>query len=316
MNLRRFVACALWSSCVLVHLSAAAPASGLYVAYSDGVTGDFSGVLRYDQSGALQGRLPTTGVFNWSIAKNAAGDVFLAQFIGGAISRFNSLGEPLGDFATPTATLAPGMAVNSQQDLLVAISGEANAYIERFSSTGSSRGVFATTAGHGGIITDLTIDSAGNLYAAIRNEVQRFDASGRLTQRFFMPTSPHARSVAVDSAGNVYALHVLELEDPAEIYKFDANGNSLGIVITNEGYLTSIAIDRNDVLYAGGGKINASEGFVKKFSKTGELLRTPISGFPGIAADLAIISNPEPTSAVLVVPALVAMIHRGRRRAL
>jgi DNA-binding beta-propeller fold protein YncE len=152
------------------------------------------------------------GMFNdaRSIAVDGAGRIYVAEYTGGRIQVF----DPTGKFVTQWTigdrkTLIRGMAADRKGTIYVAESGRIDRYNgetgEKLGSLAYERNGFddVTVGADGGIVT---------AWQSNRDDIVVFDANGKLVRTIpeaisgASGDSELATRVAVDGAGNIYAL--------------------------------------------------------------------------------------------------------------
>jgi sugar lactone lactonase YvrE len=132
-----------------------------------------------------------------------------------------------------------------------------------------------------GSIGGLAIGPDGNVYAAgyplgaTYGRIVELSPSGRHVQQFLDSFAPDwdsgPSSVAVDSAGNVYAV----LGGPGEVVKFAANGSVVKTLSVD--YPQGVAVDAKNNVYV----TSFDAGQILEFSPTGKKLRTLGPNFHG-----------------------------------
>ena len=122
---------------------------------------------------------------------------------------------------------------------LISIASAQSTSSQTWGSFGNETGQFYGMSG-------IATDTSGNIYVAeLDNRVQKFSGNGAYLTQFNIP----ARSVAIDSAGNIYAT----VND--SIQKFDSTGtllNTWGSTGTENGsfkFPTGIALDSSGNIY-------------------------------------------------------------------
>ena len=119
-------------------------------------------------------------------------------------------------------------------------------------------------------LSDLTFDSAGNLYVSSHDKTEKFSATGTDLGVF----ANKGGDLAFDSAGNLF------VSSSGKVEKYSATGTDLGVFANKGG--GSLAFDSTGDLYVG------TAGGIEKFSATG----TDLGAFEsGVLGDFAFDSS-------------------------
>ena len=249
-----------------------------------------NGTLLYDIGGPTAGT--ADGKFNnpGNIAVDSQNNLIVADVNNGRIQMFTSTGMFIRKFgqrntglmcpAQPSLDNMAGLTIDASDNIYVATHASwCNNYVQKFSSTGTfiatqsrSTPTSYLRTGPGGVIYELEYHTyiSGVLGGY---ELARYDTNGTvLTSSLLGGPDKVVRPAAVaqDSAGNTYvadatAYHVL---------KYDTNHTlvqTLGAYGNGDGQfraISSLTIDRNDVLYVGDRYSNT----IQKLSTTGTFL--------------------------------------------
>ncbi|MBA4106613.1 MAG: hypothetical protein C0485_12720 [Pirellula sp.] len=234
-----------------------------------------------------------------AVAIDPNGDLYVVSLASAQIQKYSSAGLPQGVFATASLPLyGGGVAFNAAGNLFVATTDmfrpNLTSSIEQYASNGAQLGMFAAAAP--GVHVDMAIDRDGHVYlTTVNSSIQRFGSDGTLLNTF--ATGGKLNSLALDSQSSVYAVI-----NNSSVVAFSSSGAPLGTIVSGVGFIQSIAVDSDDVLYVGGGVEFASQGFIKKYSPSGTFLGDFVSGQPGIPLDLSFAAPvPEPGTLTLCV---------------
>ena len=145
-----------------------------------------------------------------SIAVDGEGRIYVAEYMGGRVQVFDPSGKFLTQWMADTKMPLRGMAADRRGTVYIAQRG----LIHRYEGeTGKPLGELSFPEGWG--FDDVATAADGGLVAAWyknRDDIVRFDASGRVTKVFREAISGQTERseldtrVAVDGLGNVYAL--------------------------------------------------------------------------------------------------------------
>jgi DNA-binding beta-propeller fold protein YncE len=160
-----------------------------------------------------------------SIAVDAEGRIYVAEYTGGRVQVFDAAGRFLNQWMVDPKMPLRGMAADRRGTVYVVQKGE----IKRYEgTTGKANG----TAGGGGRFDDVAVTADGGLVAFSyqnRDDIVRLDSAGQVTKAIRAAISGQTdRSelsirVAADGLGQIYALG----EFNNAVFKFSADGRFL-----------------------------------------------------------------------------------------
>jgi len=172
-------------------------------------------------------------------------------------STFGSTGASNTQFNAPQ-----GVAVDANDNIYVA-DDHVNNRIKKFDKTGTwistiGNGSYSTADGQFRGVSDVTIDSIGNMYVADVNNhrIQVFNSSGTLISKFGSNGTGDGQfqcpaGIALDKSGNIYVVDLFN----HRVQVFDNNGNflrkfgSLGSSLGQFNNTAGIAVDSNGQIY-------------------------------------------------------------------
>ena len=171
--------------------------------------------------------------------------------------------QPISFISRGLTALAVFLAATSlaQAEYLYVANLQSNT-IEKYSSTGTDLGVFAST----GLSSPagLAFDSRGNLYVANsgNNTITEYNSSGAELGVFASTGLRNPEGLAIDSHGNLYAAN----NGNSTIEKFSSTGTDLGVFASqNLSGPAGLAFDSSGNLYAA----NNFNSKIEKYSPTG-----------------------------------------------
>jgi sugar lactone lactonase YvrE len=279
----------------------------LYVSLDD------NSIATYDTTGGvgstIKGTKATFASTNLNnptgLAFDTSGNLYVANFLGNTISKFNSSGGYVSNISGLSGPV--GLAFDSTGILYVA-------------SGINTIGKFNASDTYIGSISDpnlnsptgLAFDISGNLYASCYNTtISKFNSSGTyvssINSHLYNPNG-----LAFDSSGNLYVANTAIYS----IRKFNALGGYTGSIDdpTNSSYLNGpvgLTFDSLGNLYVA----NWLGYMVSKFDSSGNFL-TSWSTYPAAPFYLAFrpIPVPEPSTYILAAIAAGVMAYLARRR--
>jgi sugar lactone lactonase YvrE len=195
-----------------------------------GSAGEGNGQFRYAMGVAVDNSLSLSG-----------GDVYVRDYGGGRVEKFDSSGNFLSQIGTPgsgpgqfgSGFDGSGLAVDSSGDLYVA--DPENHRVEKFNSSGSFLSEITT-----GVSSPegLAVDPTGNLYVSDAgvNAVEKFDSAGTPLGPVASGTQP--QGLATDPAGDLFvfaeASHIIEYSSSgSEVATFGAGAISAGTAFSD-----------------------------------------------------------------------------------
>jgi len=219
---------------------------------------------------------------------DASGNIYVANYNSGKISRWNSSHTYLGTYTTgKTISNAEGIVFDSAGNCYVEDTGAGAVY--KFGPTGTYIGTIISGLSHP---LGISIDPSDNLYIATYNysspytsSVTKYNTTGTLLQTISNTNMDESDGVAIDGAGNIYVLN--RAQDQAGTNKgYVTKYNSAGVYqgIFSSGYQDPLAIScdpSGDVFVA-----DSHNNQVKIYSSSGVLLNT-INGFTDVEGFVA-----------------------------
>ncbi len=219
---------------------------------------------------------------------DASGNIYVANYNNGTVSRWNSAHTYLGTYTT-------GKSINNAEGIVFDSAG--NCYVEdtgagaiyKYGPTGTYLGTIVSGLSHP---LGISIDPSNNLYIATYNysspytsSVTKYNTTGTLLQTLPIANMDESDGVAVDGAGNIYVLN-RSLDQAGSNKGYVTKYNSAGVYqgIFSTGYQDPLAIacdPSGDVFVA-----DSHNNQVKIYSSTGVLLNT-INGFNDVEGFVA-----------------------------
>lgn len=196
-------------------------------------------IVKYDTAGNSLGVFANTGLSDpRGMAFDASGNLYVANYIAGSLSKFDSQGNYL---AAQSIALGQNFSVGVAIDPAGAIfvSNESSARVRKYDAAGN----LLATSVTGNTPTAIAFDGSGNLRVANRtgNTITRFDSNLNALSGTISVNLSRPRGLAIDTSGNIYAAN--EFTD--DISKFASDGTYLGRIgsRTNLSNPYGIAID-------------------------------------------------------------------------
>ena len=158
-----------------------------------------------------------------SIAVDAEGRIYVAEYSGGRVQVFDAAGKFLNQWMADQKMPLRGLAADRRGTVYVVQKGEITRY------EGTTGKVLGTTGAGGGRFDDVTLTADGGLVAFSyqnRDDIVRLDSTGQVTKVIRSAVSAQTdRSelsirVAADGLGQIYALG--EFNDA--VFKFSSDG--------------------------------------------------------------------------------------------
>ena len=219
---------------------------------------------------------------------DASGNIYVANYNNGTVSRWNSAHTYLGTYTTgKTISNAEGIVFDSAGNCYVEDTGAGAIY--KYGPTGAYLGTIVSGLSHP---LGISIDPSNNLYIATYNysspytsSVTKYSTAGVLLQTISNANMDESDGVAVDGAGNIYVLNrALDATGTNKGYvtKYNSAGVYQGIFSTGYQDPLAIACDpAGDVFVA-----DSHNNQVKIYSSSGVLLNT-IPGFNDVEGFVA-----------------------------
>jgi hypothetical protein len=219
---------------------------------------------------------------------DASGNIYVANYNNGTVSRWNSSHTYLGTYTTGKSLNNPeGIVFDSTGNCYVEDTG--NGAVYKYNSSGVYQGTIISGLNHP---LGISIDPSNNLYIATyvytspyTSSVTKYSTSGALLQTISNTQMDESDGVAVDGAGNIYVLN--RAQDQAGTNKgYVTKYNSAGVYqgVFSSGYEDPLAIScdpAGDVFVA-----DSHNNQVKIYSSSGVLLNT-INGFNDVEGFVA-----------------------------
>ncbi|HUA74310.1 MAG TPA: hypothetical protein VL988_06085 [Solirubrobacteraceae bacterium] len=199
-----------------------------------------------------------------------------------------------GGGVNKTKVETPG-ATEAEKNLCTAASGN----VCQGGTLGTGNGQFGQTVGA------VAVDSAGTVYVADVNRVEKFSPGGAYIGQLSLPGAGAVEQVAVDATKDVY----VKSSDIAGVRKFDEAGVELGSPRDASGTPSSLAVGPSGELFVGDGLVLLTAHHILEYSPTGTQLAsfdsdTPEGATRGLAygESAGVLYKPEVGSVRLLVP--------------
>ncbi|MBB3054941.1 putative Ig domain-containing protein [Mucilaginibacter gotjawali] len=215
---------------------------------------------------------------------DASGNIYVANYNNGTISRWNSSHTYLGTYTTGKAMTNPeGIVFDSSGNSYVEDTGAGAIY--KFNSSGAYVSTIITGLNHP---LGISIDASNNLYIATyvytspyTSSVTKYNTSGTLLQTISNTQMNESDGVAVDqSSGIIYVLNrALNVTGTNQGYVtyYNSSGTYLGTFSSGYNDPLAISVDPSGNVFVADSHNNQ----VKIYSSTGVLLNT-LSGFTDV----------------------------------
>src|ERR1700761_15207 len=219
---------------------------------------------------------------------DASGNIYVANYNNGTVSRWNSSHTYLGTYTTGKGLTNPeGIVFDSSGDCYVEDTGAGAVY--KYGPTGAYLGTIITGLNHP---LGISIDPSNNLYIATyvytspyTSSVTKYSTTGTLLQTISNTQMDESDGVAVDGAGNIYVLNRAQDatgSNPGYVTKYNSAGTYVGTFSSGYNDPLAIACDpAGDVFVA-----DSHNNQVKIYSSNGVLLNT-ITGFNDVEGFVA-----------------------------
>ena len=219
---------------------------------------------------------------------DASGNIYVANYNNGTISRWNSSHTYLGTYTTGKSMSSPeGIVFDSSGNCYVEDTGAGAIY--KYNSSGVYQGTIISGLNHP---LGISIDPSNNLYIATyvysspyTSSVTKYSTSGTLLQTISNTNMDESDGVTVDGSGNIYVLNRAQDQSGTNkgyVTKYNSSGVYQGVF--SSGYEDPLAIScdpSGDVFVA-----DSHNNQVKIYSSSGVLLNT-ISGFNDVEGFVA-----------------------------
>jgi len=219
---------------------------------------------------------------------DASGNIYVANYNNGTVSRWNSSHTYLGTYTTgKSISNGEGIVFDSAGNCYVEDTGAGAIY--KYNSSGAYVSTIISGLSHP---LGISIDPSDNLYIATyvysspyTSSVTKYSTSGTLLQTISNANMDESDGVTVDGAGNIYVLN-RALDQAGTNKGYVTKYNSAGVYqgIFSTGYQDPLAIacdPSGDVFVA-----DSHNNQVKIYSSSGVLLNT-ISGFNDVEGFVA-----------------------------
>jgi hypothetical protein len=184
-----------------------------------------------------------------SAEPGSAGDVYVADYGGKRVVRFDGAGKELGVIEPPGGFANPIWDAVDPSNGDLYVSDYAGGVVDKFTPSGTLVASFGT----GGQLTGFSIPagvavdpSNGDLFVAERGApvIKEYDSSGKLLGSFSAPVLEAADSLAVNAAGDVY-----EVDEKVRVVEYPAANRAEPVVIdSNRAFSVAVEPGTEDVL--------------------------------------------------------------------
>ena len=209
----------------------------------------------------------SSGTTPYSIAIDASGNVYTANFGNNTVSKITSTGTLTQTWATLASGTNPdAIAIDASGNVYTANAG--NNTVSKITSGGSVTQVWATLAS-GADPTGIAIDASGNVFTSNNgnNTVSKITSSGSITQAYAtLISGSNPRSLAIDaSSGNLYVANFQN----QTISKITSGGSltTTWATLAINAYPRGIAIDVSGNVYTA----NLNNNTVSKITSGGSV---------------------------------------------
>lgn len=219
---------------------------------------------------------------------DASGNIYVANYNNGTISKYNSSGTYIGKFGTgKTLTNPEGIVFDSAGNAYVEDTGAGAVY--KYNSSGVYQSTIITGLNHP---LGISIDPSNNLYIATyvytfpyTSSVTKYSTSGTLISNLNNAQMDQSDGVATDGSGNIYVLNRAQDAtgtNKGYVTKYNSAGVYQGIFSSGYEDPLAISVDPSGNVFVADSHNNQ----VKIYSSTGVLLNT-ISGFNDVEGFVA-----------------------------
>lgn len=227
------------------------------------------------------------------IAIDNNGNIFIAEFSGDRISKFDKNGtfvKAFGSIGTGNGQMEQPFAIATDSQGNVFVVDNKNSRVQKFDNDGNYVSQFGTAGAGNGQFNNpigIAIDAADNIYVVDQNNdrVQKFTAGGVFIRVFGTsgtPTLRNPRYITVDTQANVYVgdgsagiKKVVKYDSTGTVLSTFGTGQTLGdggldtpqgIAVDSQGNLY-VAESKNDSVHV----FKSDASFIKKFKIPGDL---------------------------------------------
>jgi len=219
---------------------------------------------------------------------DASGNIYVANYNNGTVSRWNSAHTYLGTYTTGKSLNNPeGIVFDSAGNCYVEDTG--NGAIYKYNSTGVYQGTIISGLNHP---LGISIDPSDNLYIATyvysspyTSSVTKYSTTGTLLQTISNTQMDESDGVAVDGSGNIYVLNRAQDQSGSNkgyVTKYNSAGVYQGVFSSGYEDPLAIACDPSGNVFVADSHNNQ----VKIYSSNGVLLNT-INGFNDVEGFVA-----------------------------
>ncbi len=254
---------------------------------------------------AFKALATTASTYIWSIASDAAGNIYAAAGSPARVYRITPDGQSTAIFE-PQELQVQSLVVDKNNAVYAATAPDGKVYRitpDAASKPGSKLSFTAKPFFEPGTkyIWDIVLDSSGNLYVATgdRGEIYKVTASGQHSL-FFKSDEVHIRVLALDPKGNLIA----GSDGSGLIYRISPSGEAFVLYSAPKKEITALAIDSAGNIYASaaGEKRPAAIGPSPAPSTMGTM-GTPGTIQPGMPGSMMGMNPNQPMGAVTPFPA-------------
>ena len=237
--------------------------------FEDLLKGTTKGVALRSEGGlelapAFKAVVTTPSTYIWSIASDAAGNVFAAAGAPARVYRITADGKSTAIFE-PQELQVQSLVVAKNGTVYAATAPDGKVYRLLPPRSGSKDTWVSSVYFDPGAkyIWDLVLDESGNLFVATgdRGEIFKVDAKGQHSL-FFKSDEVHMRVLALDAKGNLIA----GSDGSGLIYRIAPSGEAFVLYSAPKKEITALAIDKAGNIYAAGAGEKRPEGLSSSFT--------------------------------------------------
>jgi Putative Ig domain/Secretion system C-terminal sorting domain len=211
---------------------------------------------------------------------DAAGNIYVADYNSGKISKYNSAGTYIGTFGSGIAFTNPcGLVFDSAGNCYVMDTGSGSVY--KLNPAGVYQSTIIGGLGHP---LGISIDASNNLYIATyntgtgANQVKEYNTAGTTLLTVSTTGMNYSDGVAVDPVGNIYVLN----RTGNNVTKYNSLGVYVGVFASGYNGPLAISTDPSGNVFVGDSHNNQ----IKIYNPAGILLNT-ITGFNDVEGFVA-----------------------------